>query len=63
MFASGVSLDETYGLIAVIEKAAMIYSQIGAGQPDQAGNHQSKSCRKLQNLSTRPRMKASWIDR
>ena len=30
LFASGTSLDETYGLIEVIEKAAMIYSQIGA---------------------------------
>ena len=30
LFASGNSLDETYGLIEVIEKAAMIYSQIGA---------------------------------
>ncbi|MBF0777588.1 rhamnulose-1-phosphate aldolase [Streptococcus cuniculi] len=30
LFASGVSLDETYGLVEVIEKAAMIYSQIGA---------------------------------
>lgn len=30
LFASGISLDETYGLVEVIEKAAMIYSQIGA---------------------------------
>ena len=30
LFASGVSLDETYGLVEVIEKAAMIYSQVGA---------------------------------
>ena len=26
----GDTLDETYGLIEVIEKAAMIYSQVGA---------------------------------
>jgi len=30
LFASGDTLDETYGLIEVIEKAAMIYSQVGA---------------------------------
>lgn len=30
LFVSGTSLDETYGLIEVIEKATMIYSQIGA---------------------------------
>lgn len=30
LFASGISLDETYGLVEVIEKAAMIYSQVGA---------------------------------
>ena len=30
LFASGNTLDETYGLVEVIEKAAMIYSQIGA---------------------------------
>lgn len=30
LFASGVSLDETYGLVEVIEKAAMIFSQVGA---------------------------------
>ncbi|MER0122635.1 rhamnulose-1-phosphate aldolase [Streptococcus sp. ZJ93] len=30
LFASGVSLDETYGLVEVIEKAAMIYTQVGA---------------------------------
>jgi rhamnulose-1-phosphate aldolase len=30
LFASGTSLDETYGMIEVIEKAAMIFSQIGA---------------------------------
>ena len=30
LFASGASLDETYGLVEVIEKAAMIYSQVGA---------------------------------
>ena len=30
LFAAGDSLDETYGLIEVIEKAAMIYSQVGA---------------------------------
>lgn len=30
LFASGVSLDDTYGLIEVIEKAAMIFSQVGA---------------------------------
>lgn len=30
IFASGNSLDETYGLIEVIEKAAMIYSQVCA---------------------------------
>ncbi|MGT2750521.1 rhamnulose-1-phosphate aldolase [Streptococcus orisasini] len=34
VFAAGTSLDETYGLIEVLEKAAMIYSQIGA----QGGN-------------------------
>ncbi|WP_195936298.1 rhamnulose-1-phosphate aldolase [Lactococcus lactis] len=30
VFASGSTLDETYGLIEVLEKAAMIYSQVGA---------------------------------
>ncbi|MGT2742553.1 rhamnulose-1-phosphate aldolase [Streptococcus plurextorum] len=30
LFASGVSLDETFGLIEVIEKAAMIFSQVHA---------------------------------
>ena len=30
LFSSGNSLDETYGLIEVIEKAAMIYSQVNA---------------------------------
>lgn len=30
LFASGVSLDEAYGLVEVIEKAAMIYSQVGS---------------------------------
>lgn len=30
LFASGISLDETYGLVEVIEKAAMIFSQVGA---------------------------------
>lgn len=30
LFAAGDTLDETYGLIEVIEKAAMIFSQIGA---------------------------------
>lgn len=30
LFAAGVSLDETYGLIEVIEKAAMIFSQVCA---------------------------------
>lgn len=38
IFAAGTSLDETYGLIETIEKAATIYSQIGAqgGQIKQA---------------------------
>lgn len=30
LFASGVSLDEAYGLVEVIEKAAMIFSKVGA---------------------------------
>lgn len=38
LFTSGISLDETYGLVEVIEKAAMIYTQIGA----QGGNIQQE---------------------
>ena len=34
LFASGTSLGDTYGLVEVLEKAAMIYSQVGA----QGGN-------------------------
>lgn len=48
LFASGVSLDETYGLVEVLEKAAMIYSQVGA----QGGNiKQEISDKQLQEIA------------
>lgn len=48
LFASGISLDDTYGLVEVLEKAAMIFSQIGV----QGGNiKQAITDKQLQEIA------------
>ena len=49
LFAAGDTLDETYGLIEVIEKAAMIYSQVGAQGAKSYKKSQMCNYKKLRN--------------
>ena len=51
LFAAGDTLDETYGLIEVIEKAAMIYSQVGAQGAKSYKKSQMCNYKKLRNTS------------